>query len=557
MSSPESAQWRRTVSPEDQERYQSKGWWRDVTALDEFLEAVDRHPHKAAVVAYSLGDPVPRTVTYGQLGAMVDRIACSLIAMGVEKGDAVTIQLPNVWQFPAVVFGVMRAGALPNPVPHIYREHELRFMLNHARSKVYIFQSEFRGFSYDDMAANLAPKATHLEHLVAIGGSNHGAMDFDEAFLVDRRELEPGARERLEERRPGPDDPAFVMFTSGTTGQPKAALHSFRTIWSAGRGITEGVQAGPDDVCFMASTVGHLTGFYWGTIVPLSLGQKTVYQDVWNARDLLDIADHEGITWTVSATPFVTDMVAAQKESPRPLKTFTRFACGGAPIPPTAAIAAKEHLGIDLISLWGMTEVGTITVHHLGSPVETLAASDGMQVDFMELRIVNDDLEPAPDGTEGRLQVRGPSIILGYLRQPEHTAAAETPDGWFETGDLGMRITDGGVRITGRSKDIIVRGGQNVPVVEVENSLANHPAVQEIAVVAYPDDRLGERGCAVIVRAEGQAITLDEVKQHLDNDGLAKQFWPEKIRIVDSMPRTPAGKIQKFKLRDMVVNSVS
>lgn len=556
-NSPQTTDWRRTVPQSDVDGYHAAGWWRDVTTLDEFLAAAENHPHKAAVVAYSLDSPVPSTVTYGQLAAMVDRIACTLLDLGIEHGDVVTIQLPNIWQFPAIVLGTMRAGAIPNPVPPIYREHEVGFMLNHARSKLYVIQSEFRGFSHDEMAATVAVNAPHLRHIVAVGPSTHGALDFDETFLRAPRELEPGARERLDALRPAPDDPAFLMFTSGTTGQPKAALHSFNTSWSAGRGITEAIEVSPDDVCFMASTVGHLTGFFWGTLVPLSLGQKTVYQDVWDVQKLLDIADYEGITWTVSATPFVMDMVEAQEEKPRSLATWRAFVCGGAPIPPTAAIAAKEQLGIELISLWGMTEVGVIVIHHVGTPVETLAASDGMQVDFMDLRIVDADLESVPEGEEGRLQVRGPSIILGYRDQPEHTGAALTPDGWFETGDLGKRLSDGGVRITGRSKDIIVRGGQNVPVVEIENALGTHPAIAEIAVVAYPDERLGERGCAVVVTRQAATLSLEDIKTHLAEAGLAKQFWPERLEIVDALPRTPAGKIQKYILRQQVAQNLA
>ncbi|BCB82809.1 hypothetical protein Psuf_001220 [Phytohabitans suffuscus] len=208
----------------------------------------------------------------------------------------------------------------------------------------------------------------------------------------------------------------------------------------------------------------------------------------------------------------------------------------------------QEHLGVDLVSLWGMTEVGICSIHQLGSSLSTLAASDGKQVPYMGLRIVDDDLQPVPDGTEGRLQARGPSIILGYRDQPELTRDAQTPDGWFETGDLGRRMPDGGIRITGRSKDIIIRGGQNVPVVEIENLLAQHGKVRDVAVVAYPDERLGERGCAVVV-PEGTPPTLRELTAHLEAAGMAKQFWPERLEIREAMPRTPSGKIQKYVLR--------
>jgi cyclohexanecarboxylate-CoA ligase len=549
------ATWRRPVSDADAERFHRLGWWRDITGLDELLAAVRRHPDKAAVVSYRKGRALPSTMTYGQLGALVDRFAGAFRSIGVEPGDVVTIQLPNSWEFPALVFGAMRAGAIPNPVPPIYREHELSFMLRHARSKVYIVPASFNRFCHRDMAVSLKPHLPDLQHIVVIDGApdDGEVLGFEEVFVRPLHELQPGLAADLARVRPGADDPAFLMFTSGTTGMPKAALHTHNTAWSAGRPLPEAIGLTADDTCFMASTVGHLTGFFWGTYLPLAMGQKVVYQDVWDTQQLIDIIDFENITWTLSATPFAMDMVAAQKLAPRALSSLRVFVCGGAPIPPHAAIAMQEHLGVDLVSLWGMTEIGICSIHRLGAPLEVLSASDGMPVEHMELRIVGEDLRPLPDGQEGRLQARGPSIIVGYRDQPELTRNAETPDGWFETGDLGVRTPEGGIRITGRSKDIIVRGGQNVPVVEVENLLAQHDRIREAAVVGYPDERLGERGCAVIV-PDGEPPALDELRDYLEKAGMARQFWPERLEIIAAMPRTPSGKIKKYVLRQMMAD---
>jgi cyclohexanecarboxylate-CoA ligase len=546
-------EWRRPVSPADAERYHRLGWWRDVTGLDELLAAVRRHPDKAAVVSYRHGRPLPVTITYGQLGALIDRFAAAFLSLGVSPGDVITIQLPNSWEFPALVFAAMRAGAIPNPVPPVYREHELSFMLRHARSKVYVVPSSFGKFCHRDMAVWLKAALPDLEHIVVVDGApdDDEVLGFEQAFLAPWHELRPGLVAELDRLRPGADDPAFLMFTSGTTGTPKAALHTHNTAWSAGRPLPEAIGLTAADTCFMASTVGHLTGFFWGTYMPLAMGQKVVYQDVWDAQQLVDIIDLENITWTLSATPFAMDMVAAQKQARRPLSSLRAFVCGGAPIPPQAAIAMQDHLGVDLVSLWGMTEIGICSIHRLGAPLEILASSDGLPVGHMELRIVEEALRLVPDGQEGRLQARGPSIIVGYCDQPQLTRDAETPDGWFETGDLGLRTPDGGIRITGRSKDIIVRGGQNVPVVEVENILAQHDQVRDVAIVAYPDDRLGERGCAVIV-PQGGAPTLEDLKLFLEQAGLARQFWPERLAVIDAMPRTPSGKIKKYVLRQLV-----
>ncbi|ALJ21870.1 AMP-binding protein [Microbacterium sp. No. 7] len=549
--------WARKIPREQREDFLARGWWRDRTPVDDLLEAIERNPHKAAVVSYAKGSAMPRTVTYGQLGSLITRFAGALDALGVGKGDIVSIQLPNTWEFPALAIAAMRIGAIPNPIPHIYRENELSFMLRHAGSKVYIVKAQHGGFSYADMARRLRPGLPELAHVVVLGEDDGDFTSFDDFFVDTRWDLVDGVGELLAQRHPQPDDPALLLFTSGTTGRPKAAVHSHNTLWAQGRPIADAVQMVEDDVSFMASTVGHLTGFYWGTYLPLSLGQKVVYQDAWDPRALVDMIEYEGITWMLSATPFALDMIDALKQQPRPLGSLRAFACGGAPIPPHVAIQMQEHLGVELLSLWGMSEVGVCTIHQLGTPVEVLAESDGMQVEYVDLRIVDDNDEPVADGEEGRLQMRGPGIILGYYKQPEAIAAAMDDEGWFDTGDNGRRTPHGGIRITGRSKDIIVRGGQNVPVVEIENLLLTHPGVKEVAVVAYPDDRMGERGCACVVAAGDATPTLADLTAHLAEAGFTKQFWPERLLLLDQFPKTPAGKVQKYRLRELVQEDIA
>ena len=539
-----------THTPEDGARYRADGWWRDRTLLDDFLATVEAVPDKVAIVAHHDGRPLPEVVSYRQLGAYVDRCARALIGLGILPGDVVSIQLPNGWQFPVAALATMRSGAIPSPIPPIYRELELSKMLRHAKSKVLIVQSSFRGYSHEELALKMKREVPTLEHVIAVGATSAGALDFDTAMLSADLDPDASARAALDALRPQADDPVVLLFTSGTTGTPKAAVHTHNSIWSAGFALPDSITLTRDDVCFMASTMGHLTGFYWGMLLSLSQGQKVVYQDVWNARQLVELIELERISWTLSATPFAIDLVEMKKRAGnRDISSFRAFVCGGAPIPPHVAVEVKQELGVDLISLWGCTEVGICTIHLPGASVETLAASDGMPVRLMELRIVDDEQQPVADGEEGRLQVRGPGIFAGYLQQPELTADLRTDDGWYDTGDRGRRVADGGIRISGRSKDIIIRGGQNVPVVEIENELVLMPSVREIAVIGVPDDRLGERGCAVIV-PEGAPPTLADLQRRLETTGMAKQFWPERIEIVDALPRTPAGKIQKFVLRE-------
>ncbi len=541
----------------DVERFRTEGQWRDRTFLDDFLDNVRAYPHKAAIVSYRKGGSVPQTVTYGQLGALVDRFAAGLLSLGVAPGDVVSIQAPNGWQGPALALATMRVGAVPNPIPIIYREREVRHMLEDAATKVYFAPQKFRGYDFSAMVDKLQPEISTLDHVYFLGSdeSVEASSDFTKNFIDPKRELAAGLVDVLEQLRPSADDLAMLVYTSGTTGVPKGALHTHNTAWSGYRNVVvSALGLTSDDVCFMASTLGHLTGFIHGMLVPLSTGQKVVYQDVWDVEGMLDILGVEAITWTLSSTTFALDMVDAQKQrDTAPARSLRAFACGGASIPPGVAVSMDRLFATSLVPLWGCSETGIASIHKLGSSVEVLDASDGFPVPWQQTRIVDPQQHPVAHGTIGNLQVRGPGIFAGYLGH-DLMKATFTDDGWYDTGDLGRVTEDGAIRIEGRSKDIIIRGGQNISAVEIESALYSHPHVQDVAVVSYSDKRLGERVCAVIV-AKGGEPTLQDVVEHLDRAGMAKPFWPQKVIVVDTLPRTPSGKVQKFVLRKQLADA--
>ncbi|WP_261575052.1 AMP-binding protein [Frankia gtarii] len=544
----------RLFDPAEVQRFRAEGQWRHRTFLDDFLDHADSTPDKAAVVSYAKGRLLPETVTYGQLRAYVDRFAAALLDIGTGPGKVVSIQVANGWEGPALALATMRVGAVPNPIPIIYREHEVRHMLEEAGSAVYVAPQHFRGYDFAEMGARLHREIASLEHVYFINADDavSSELHFTRQFIEPRRELDPALGATLDSLRPGADDLAMLVFTSGTTGKPKAALHTFNTAWSGYRNvIVNALDLKSDDIAFMASTLGHLTGFIHGMLVPLSLGQKVVYQDQWDVDQMLDLLETEGLTWTLSATTFALDMVDAQKHRPRPLASKLRaFACGGASIPPGVAVDMDQIFSTSLVPLWGCSETGIASIHHLGAALDVLDASDGYPVPWQETRVVDDDLAPVPAGTIGNLQVRGPGVFAGYFGREDLTLDAFTADGWYDTGDLGKVLPDGAIRIAGRSKDIIIRGGQNISAVEIESALYKHPEVQEVAVVAYPDERLGERVCAMVVpRPSGSSLTLENVARFLDAAGMAKPFWPQRLVLVDQLPRTPSGKVQKFVLR--------
>lgn len=559
------AESQRPIKTEVREEYLRHGSWRDRTMVDDILDRIAEHPKKASIITYREGTAEPQSITYGELGERIDRYASTFIDMGVERDDVVSIQLTNCWEFAALAIAAMRAGAVVNPLVTIFRHRELEFMLSRARSKVLIVPDSFRGCDHAAMAAELLDSVPTLERVIAVPREGttipQPVADFASVFDAPSSLTGSELTDELTRRRRGPEDPITIMYTSGTTGEPKGTVHTYNTMWSAARPLCTSLGSTGDDVAFMASTMGHLTGFLWGMMQPLALGMTDVFQEVWDADALVRFGDEHGITWTVSATPFVVDLMNAQRRAPsRGLTSFKYFVCGGGPIPSALPPEADEVLGAKLLALWGTSECGIITIHSTEDGPQEVSDNDGWQVPPMELRILGDDDQPVQPGTPGRLVVRGPSLFRGYLHRMDLYDAVVDDDGWFDTGDLGVEKPTGGIRITGRAKDIILRGGENIPVVEVENALYQHPKIRDVVVVAYPDERLGERGCAVVV-PDGDAPTLEELTAFLDGQRMAKQYWPEMLDIRDEMPRTPSGKIQKFvlrqQLRDEVLGSAS
>jgi cyclohexanecarboxylate-CoA ligase len=272
--------------------------------------------------------------------------------------------------------------------------------------------------------------------------------------------------------------------------------------------------------------------------------------DVWNVEEAARLIESEGVTFSMGATPFLRDLTYL--ETTRDRSSLRLFISAGAPIPRALVGDARRRLGCAISAGWGMTENGMVTCNGLGDDEEKIVGSDGSPLPGMELRIVDGDGAPVPPGMEGDLLARGAAQFVGYFQRPQFTVEAHTADGWFRTGDRGTLDRDGYLAITGRSKDLIIRGGENIPVVEVENLLYTHPKVAGVAIVATPDPRLGERACAVVIPREGQTITLEEIVSFLERHELARQKLPERLELVSEFPTTPSGKIQKYKLRDLV-----
>ncbi|CAM5507465.1 cyclohexanecarboxylate-CoA ligase [Streptomyces spiroverticillatus] len=530
--------------------WKAAGYWREETVLHDLRRWAARTPDRPALVCYA-GDEA-ETVTYTDLARRVDRFAAGLLRLGVRRGDVVTLQLPNSWQLVALCLAAARVGAVPGPVVGTMRRREVEFMCRLTGSPVYIGAAEVRGFSYAAMSAEVAAAVPTLRHRVLLGGDaaqRGDALDLMSDLYAP--EPDPQLRARLDALEAGPDDPAQVMFTSGTTGEPKGVVHSHNTLYSMNRAQADVLGLGGDEVTAMGSPTTHQAGFTWNFVMPLLLGATAVQVDRWDAERMLRILQEQRVSFFMGAPTFLSDLIDAQRRTPHDLSALRSFATGSAPIAPLLVEDADAVLGCRVYALWGMTENGCVTVTRPEHPVLRAAESDGTPVPGMEVRITGKDGRPVAAGETGTLQVRGSAQCLGYFARQEVYEAQLTGDGWFDTGDLARDDGHGGIRIVGRVKDMIVRGAENIPVVEVEGALLRHPAVKDVAVVGFPDPRLGERACAFLVTT-GSPVGLPELREHLARLGMTKTYWPERVEQLPELPRTPSGKIQKFALRDLL-----
>lgn len=526
----------------------AKGFWHDRTINDDLDACVAACPDQTALTAVQAETGAVTRFTYRELSNMADRVAVGLTKLGVGKNDIVACQLPNWWQFTITYLACSRIGAVMNPLMHIFRERELSFMLKHGEAKVLIIPHTFRGFDYEQMVNGLKPTLPDLKHVVVVNGA--GANSFEALLSGPEWEKESNAKTVLTQHRPGPDDVTQLIYTSGTTGEPKGVMHTANTVMANIIPYAARLHLDANDVVLMASPMAHQTGFMYGLMMPIMLKSSAVLLDVWEPLRAIDLIRNESVTFTMASTPFLTDLAKNVEESGKKVPTLRTFLCAGAPIPGPLVEQARSVLGTKIVSAWGMTENGAVTLIELNDPDERAFTTDGLPLPGVELKVVNDDGVSLPAGEAGKLYVRSCSNFGGYLKRAHLNGT--NAEGWFDTGDLARLDVQGYVRITGRSKDVIIRGGENIPVVEIESLLYRHPAIAMAAIVAYPDERLGERACAVVVLKPGQSLDLPALVEYLKAQKIALQYIPEKLEIRDAMPSTPSGKIQKFKLREIL-----
>jgi cyclohexanecarboxylate-CoA ligase len=386
-----------------------------------------------------------------------------------------------------------------------------------------------------------------LQHVICVG-------DTELPDVVPSGQLFEGTVEVAEPAAEADaDDLAVLAFTSGTTGESKGVMHSHRSMHAAIDDFVSHAGFRRGLTSLVMSPFGHLTGFTWGILMPLRGAGDVVLLESWDPERALELMAQYDVNFTMGATPFLSDLLDSAQE--RDSVTFPEvFVCAGAPIPPSLIERARRHHATRVVSGWGMSEYPIGTSTNVDDDPDLASTSDGRPAGRADVVIVRDDGSPVEVGEEGDVIIRGPGLFRGYYKRPDLDADALTPDGYLRTGDRARLLDQAQhMRISGRTKDIIIRGGENIPVVEIENLLVTHPAVKEVAIVPVPHDRLGETACAcVVLKADVPDVTVADLAAFLAERGVATQFFPEAVRVLPELPRTPSGKIQKFALRDLV-----
>jgi cyclohexanecarboxylate-CoA ligase len=501
-------------------------------------ELVERRA-EATPDAVAAIDDQGRKMGFAEYRSAAERAAAGLRSSGVGPGDVVSWQLPTWLESLVLVAALSRLDAVQNPILPIYREREVSFVTRQAGSKLLLVPPVWRDFDFAAMAGAIADG------------------DGPEVLVVDRV-LPDGDPSTLPPPPPTPDDPSelpvrWYYYTSGTTADPKGARHTDMTIDAAARGMCEALDVGAEDRVGCVFPFTHIAGAVY-VLSALRYGCAMIVVEAFDPQTTPPLLAEHGVTLAGAGTPFHMAYLAYQREHPEvaPLFPHARaYIGGGAPKPPKLHYDVKSELGgVGIVSGYGMTEAPIVTMASVHDSDEELANTEGKPVLDTDIRLVTVAGDLAGPGEEGEIRLKAPMLMRGYVDAAKDHDAFDD-DGYFRTGDLGRFDEHGNLMITGRVKDIIIRNMENISAKEVEDLIFGHPAVADVAVIGLPDDRTGERVCAVVVPADASAPpTLDDLLGYTVDNGLAKQKTPEQLEVVESLPRNPTGKVLKFELRD-------
>lgn len=535
-----------TFNEQRRAAYRQQGLWGDASLADYWQQIARAMPDKIAVV-----DNHGASYTYSALDHAASCLANWMLAKGIESGDRIAFQLPGWCEFTVIYLACLKIGAVSVPLLPSWREAELVWVLNKCQAKMFFAPTLFKQTRPVDLILPLQNQLPQLQQIVGVDKLAPATSSLSlSQIIADNTPLTTAITTHG-------DELAAVLFTSGTEGLPKGVMLTHNNILASERAYCARLNLTWQDVFMMPAPLGHATGFLHGVTAPFLIGARSVLLDIFTPDACLALLEQQRCTCMLGATPFVYDLLNVLEKQPADLSALRFFLCGGTTIPKKVARECQQ-LGIKLLSVYGSTESSPHAVVNLDDPLSRFMHTDGYAAAGVEIKVVDDARKTLPPGCEGEEASRGPNVFMGYFDEPELTARALDEEGWYYSGDLCRMDEAGYIKITGRKKDIIVRGGENISSREVEDILLQHPKIHDACVVAMPDERLGERSCAyVVLKAPHHSLSLEEVVAFFSRKRVAKYKYPEHIVVIEKLPRTASGKIQKFLLRKDIMRRLT
>ncbi|EJA4550761.1 medium-chain fatty-acid--CoA ligase [Escherichia coli] len=535
-----------TFNEQRRAAYRQQGLWGDASLADYWQQTARAMPDKIAVV-----DNHGASYTYSALDHAASCLANWMLAKGIESGDRIAFQLPGWCEFTVIYLACLKIGAVSVPLLPSWREAELVWVLNKCQAKMFFAPTLFKQTRPADLILPLQNQLPQLQQIVGVDKLAPATSSLSlSQIIADNTSLTTAITTHG-------DELAAVLFTSGTEGLPKGVMLTHNNILASERAYCVRLNLTWQDVFMMPAPLGHATGFLHGVTAPFLIGARSVLLDIFTPDACLALLEQQRCTCMLGATPFVYDLLNVLEKQPADLSALRFFLCGGTTIPKKVARECQQ-LGIKLLSVYGSTESSPHAVVNLDDPLSRFMHTDGYAAAGVEIKVVDDARKTLPPGCEGEEASRGPNVFMGYFDEPELTARALDEEGWYYSGDLCRMDEAGYIKITGRKKDIIVRGGENISSREVEDILLQHPKIHDACVVAMPDERLGERSCAyVVLKAPHHSLSLEEVVAFFSRKRVAKYKYPEHIVVIEKLPRTASGKIQKFLLRKDIMRRLT
>ena len=535
-----------TFNEQRRAAYRQQGLWGDASLADYWQQTARAMPDKIAVV-----DNHGASYTYSALDHAASCLANWMLAKGIESGDRIAFQLPGWCEFTVIYLACLKIGAVSVPLLPSWREAELVWVLNKCQAKMFFAPTLFKQTRPVDLILPLQNQLPQLQQIVGVDKLAPATSSLSlSQIIADNTPLTTAITTHG-------DELAAVLFTSGTEGLPKGVMLTHNNILASERAYCARLNLTWQDVFMMPAPLGHATGFLHGVTAPFLIGARSVLLDIFTPDACLALLEQQRCTCMLGATPFVYDLLNVLEKQPADLSALRFFLCGGTTIPKKVARECQQR-GIKLLSVYGSTESSPHAVVNLDDPLSRFMHTDGYAAAGVEIKVVDDARKTLPPGCEGEEASRGPNVFMGYFDEPELTARALDEEGWYYSGDLCRMDEAGYIKITGRKKDIIVRGGENISSREVEDILLQHPKIHDACVVAMSDERLGERSCAyVVLKAPHHSLSLEEVVAFFSRKRVAKYKYPEHIVVIEKLPRTVSGKIQKFLLRKDIMRRLT